>query len=167
MSKGILNIDHRVLLNLIRRMIPDERFLKLLEDMLKAGYMEDFRYNETYSGTPQGGVISPILSNILLNELDQFVENVLIPQYTKGKKRKQNPEYRALTRKMSKAKKARDIKRYKELEKQRRSIPSVETYDNSGFIRIYYIRYADDFLLGIAGPLSLALEIKENVRESL
>ena len=159
------NIDHRVLLNLIRLQIPDERFLKLLKDMLKVGYMEDFRYNETYSGTPQGGVISPILSNILLNELDQFVENVLIPQYTKGKKRKLNPDYQALTRKMSKAKKAQDIKKYFKLSKERRSIPSVKTYDN-GFIRIYYIRYADDFLLGIAGPPDF-IEIKEKIRKFL
>lgn len=160
------NIDHRVLLSLIRRQIPDERFLTLLKDMLKVGYMDDFRYNKTYSGTPQGGVISPILSNILLNELDKFVSNELILQYTKGKKRKLNPKYVALTYQMTKAKKAKNIKRYKELEKERRSIPSVKT-DDKGFIRIYYIRYADDFLLGIAGPLSLALEIKEKIRKFL
>lgn len=160
------NIDHRVLLNLIRRQIPDERFLQLLKDMLKTGYMEDFRYHETYSGTPQGGVISPILSNIILNELDQFVSNELIPKYSLGKKRKRNSEYDAISYQMVKAKKAQDIERYKELAKKRRQIPSVKT-DDDEFSRLYYIRYADDFLGGVAGPLSTALAIKEEIGEFL
>ena len=171
------NIDHRVLLSIIRQQITDERFLTLLKGMLKAGYMDNFRYNKTlkwYSpplfGTfwcqkGGGGVISPILSNILLNELDKFVSNELIPQYTKGKKRKLNSKYVALTYQMTKAKKAKNIKRYKKLEKERRLIPSVKT-DDKGFIRIYYIRYADDFLLGIAGPPDF-IEIKEKIRKFL
>ena len=111
-------------------------------------------------------MISPILSNIILNELDQFVENELRPQYTKGKKRKLNSEYLALTRQMKKAKQARETDRYKELAKKRRTLPSVKTNDD-GFRRLYYIRYADDFLLGFAGPKSEAEEIKEKIREFL
>jgi group II intron reverse transcriptase/maturase len=89
------NIDHDILLNLLRKKIKDERFLKLLKGMLKAGYMDDWKYHDTYSGTPQGGILSPLLANIVLNELDQFVEEVLLPEYNKGKtfKRKTNPEY--------------------------------------------------------------------------
>ena len=62
--------------------------------MLKAGYLEDWEYHETLSGCPQGGMVSPILSNIYLHKLDEFVEQELIPQYTRGARRKGNPEYR-------------------------------------------------------------------------
>ena len=61
--------------------------------MLKAGYLEDWEYHDTLSGCPQGGVVSPILSNIYLHKLDKFVERELIPQYTRGARRKANPEY--------------------------------------------------------------------------
>jgi len=73
-------IDHKTLLNIIQRSIPDRRFLKLLKELLEAGYMEDWVYHKTYSGTPQGGVLSPLLSNIYLHELDVFVEEKLIPR---------------------------------------------------------------------------------------
>ena len=73
--------------------IHDQRFLRLMRNMLKAGYLEDWEYHETLSGCPQGGVVSPVLSNIYLHKLDEFVERELIPQYTRGKRRKVNPEY--------------------------------------------------------------------------
>ena len=130
--------------------------------MLKVGYMEDWKYHNTYSGTPQGGVISPILSNIVLNELDKFIEYELIPQYTSGKKRKPNPEYQAITYQISRAKAAQDTVRYKELILERRQIPSVDTYDDE-FRRLYYIRYADDSLLGVIAPKSEALVIKKRI----
>ena len=50
----------------------------------KAGYLEEWEYQETLSGSPQGGTVSPILSNIYLDKLDKFVEQELIPQYTRG-----------------------------------------------------------------------------------
>jgi len=78
------HIDHDKLLAIIGRNIKDERFLKLLREMLAAGYLEDWRYKPTLTGTPQGGVLSPLLANIFLNELDQFAEKELMPQYTKG-----------------------------------------------------------------------------------
>ena len=76
------NIGHETLLKIIRRDIHDDRLIGLIEGLLRAGYMEDWRYYDSTSGTPQGGIISPLLSNIYLNELDRFVEDTLRPMYT-------------------------------------------------------------------------------------
>jgi group II intron reverse transcriptase/maturase len=156
------NIDHDKLLEVIGRSIKDQRFLELLRGMLNAGYLEDWRYHRTYSGTPQGGVVSPLLANILLNELDQYVEGELIPQYTKGKRRRRNPEYERLTRAMIKAKEQGDVERYRALERERRTLPSVDPNDPN-YRRLRYVRYADDFLLGFIGPKSEAIEIKQRI----
>jgi hypothetical protein len=78
------NIDHTVLLSILRENIHDNRFLRLIENLLKAGYLEEWKYNATYSGTPQGGVISPLLSNIYLDRLDRFAEQNLLPAYNQG-----------------------------------------------------------------------------------
>lgn len=91
------NIDHDVLLGILARDIQDGRLLELIRRSLKAGVMEDWTYKPTYSGTPQGGILSPLLSNILLHELDRYVEEVLAPQYTRGKQRAMNPEYARVT----------------------------------------------------------------------
>ena len=77
-------LDHEILLGILAEKIHDQRFLRLIRNMLKAGYLEDWEYHETLSGCPQGGVVSPILSNIYLHKLDEFVEQELIPQYTRG-----------------------------------------------------------------------------------
>ena len=81
------------MIRILAEKIHDNRFLRLIQQMLKAGYLEDWKYHQTLCGAPQGGVVSPILSNIYLHKLDVFVETVLIPQYTRGKRRKRNPEY--------------------------------------------------------------------------
>lgn len=88
------NINHEKLLQILSKDIKDSRFLKLVREMLKSGYMENWKFNPNYSGTIQGGVISPLLSNIYLNELDKFIEEKLIPKYTRGKKREKNIEYK-------------------------------------------------------------------------
>lgn len=67
------NIDHRILVGLINNKIMDARIIKLIYKFLKAGYMENWQYNKTYSGTLQGGIMSPLLANIYLHELDKFV----------------------------------------------------------------------------------------------
>ena len=67
------------MLSMLAERIHDGRFLRLLRNMLKAGYLEDWVWNATLVGAPQGGVVSPILSNIYLDRLDKFVETVLIP----------------------------------------------------------------------------------------
>jgi group II intron reverse transcriptase/maturase len=155
-------IDHGKLLEVVGRNIKDQRLLKLLRGMLEAGYLEDWRYHQTHSGTPQGGVISPLLANIFLNELDRYVEEELIPQYTRGERRRRNPAYERLTQAMARAKKEGNTERYKALEKQRRRLPSGDPNDPN-YRRLRYVRYADDVLLGFIGPKSEALEIKQKV----
>src|SRR5882757_3829582 len=97
------SLDHEILLMILAGKIHDQRFLRLIRHMLKAGYLEDWEYRETLSGCPQGGVVSPILSNIYLHKLDEYVEQELIPQYTRGTGRKVNPVYKRLRRHMTSA----------------------------------------------------------------
>jgi group II intron reverse transcriptase/maturase len=153
------NIDHDVLLSILRRDIHDGRLLNLIETSLKAGVMEDWHYHRTYSGTPQGGVLSPLLSNIYLNELDTYIEDVLIPKYTRGEKRGLNREYMRVRGLMEYARRTGKTTKAKALVKQLRSIPSVDTQDPH-FRRLRYIRYADDFLLSFTGTKAEADEIK-------
>lgn len=159
-------INHEKLLDVIGRNIKDQRFLKLLRGMLKAGYLEGWTFNRTYSGTPQGGVISPLLANIFLNELDQFIEKELIPQYIRGKERRRSKEYQRLTNQMVRAKKKGDVKQYRRLRKQRNCHPSVDTNDPQ-YRRLKYIRYADDFILSFIGPKSEARTIKQEIGKFL
>jgi len=146
--------------------MPDGRFLKLMRDMLQVGYMEDWVYHRSYSGVPQGGVVSPVLSNIVLNELDQYVEAELIPAYTRKKQRRKNPEYAQVMAARSKAWAANDVGQYKALTQKMRQLPSVVT-DDPDYRRLRYCRYADDFILGLAGPRCEAEEIKKAIGEFL
>jgi retron-type reverse transcriptase len=77
------NIDHTILLSILREKLHDNRFLYLAENLLKAGHLEDWNYHPTLSGTPQGGIISPLLANIYLDKLDKFVEETLVPEFNK------------------------------------------------------------------------------------
>jgi retron-type reverse transcriptase len=90
------SLDHQVMIATLAENIHDNRFLRLVRNMLTAGYLEDWTYNATLSGAPPGGVVSPILSNIYLHRLDTFVETVLIPEYTQGTRRAFNPAYRRM-----------------------------------------------------------------------
>jgi len=160
------NICHQKLLNLLSRKIHDNRFLKLINEMLKVGYLEDWVYHKSFSGTPQGGIVSPLMSNIILHELDCFVEDELIPKYTQGKVRKTSTAYRKLINQRRKAKRNNERELYKELTKLQRKIPSKVT-DDPDYRRLRYVRYADDFLLGFIGPKGEALAIKEQIRNFL
>jgi group II intron reverse transcriptase/maturase len=153
------SIDHEILMGILAEKIRDNRFLRLIRNMLKAGYLEDWEYHDTLSGTPQGGVVSPILSSIYLDKLDQFVENELIPQHTRGSRRKENPEYRRLQDRRRAARKHGDRARARELLRQMRALPATDPMD-PGYRRLSYCRYADDALLGFTGPKAEAEQIK-------
>jgi group II intron reverse transcriptase/maturase len=155
-------LDHTVMLGILGEKIHDNRFLRLLRNMLQAGYLEDWEYNATHSGAPQGGVASPILSNIYLDRLDTFVETVLIPQYTRGEHRKRNPTYVEVTKALQRARHRGDRATARQLRKQQRSLPSGDPHD-PGYRRLRYARYADDQLLGFTGPKAEAEQIKKRL----
>jgi group II intron reverse transcriptase/maturase len=165
-SKCFDKIDHSTLLRILARQILDNRFLRLMANLLKAGYLEDWIFNSTLSGTPQGGIVSPLLSNIYLNELDAYVEDKLIPHFTSGTKRQRNAEYRHLEYLLRAAKKAGDWKTWTRLRQEMIRLPSCATHDPN-FRRLSYVRYADDFLLGFIGPKDEAETIKSSIKNFL
>jgi hypothetical protein len=147
------------MLSILSEKIHDGRFLRLIANMLSAGYLEDWTWNATLSGAPQGGVVSPVLSNIYLHKLDQFIETVLIPQYTKGKVRKVNPAYNKANKALLHARKRRDRDDIRKLRQEKRRLPFGDPCD-PGYRRLRYSRYADDHLLGFIGPKAEAEKIK-------
>ncbi|WP_208614753.1 reverse transcriptase/maturase family protein [Streptomyces regalis] len=159
-------IDHEVMLRILGEKIRDNRFLRLMRNMLKAGYMEDWIWNATHSGSPQGGVVSPILSNIYLHKIDEFIEKVLIPEYTRGRVRKQSREFHKVWYAIQCARKRDDRTTVRRLRKQLHSMPSGDPED-PGYRRLRYVRYADDTLLGFAGPKAEAEDIKQRLAQFL
>jgi hypothetical protein len=153
------SLDHQVMLSILSEKIHDGRFLRLIKTMLSAGYLEDWRWNATPSGAPQGGVASPILSNIYLHKLDHYVETVLIPQYTKGNRRKRNPAYIKARSSLAYARKRGKRDKARTLRQQLRRLPIGDPYDPD-YRRLRYSRYADDHLLGFIGPKAEAEKIK-------
>ncbi|WP_207401264.1 reverse transcriptase/maturase family protein, partial [Actinomadura roseirufa] len=159
-------LDHQFMLSILAEKIHDARFLRLVRNMLRAGYLEDWKWHATLSGAPQGGVVSPILSNIYLHRLDKFVETVLIPEYTRGTTRVRNREYRRVAQAATKARRRGDRATARELQKLQRTLPSMDPAD-PGYRRLRYVRYADDTLLGFAGPKADAERIKQRLAEFL
>ncbi|MCI0560323.1 MAG: reverse transcriptase/maturase family protein, partial [Nitrososphaera sp.] len=165
--KGYLNnISHDVLMELLEKRIEDMQFLNLIRDMVKAGYVEDWVYHRTYSGTPQGGVVSPMLANIYLHELDEFMEQTK-QAFDQGKARRHMKEWTNKAsnlqyyRRQIKALKGGNnqeshikVARYeqlaRELVQQRLRLPASDPLDPN-YRRLFYSRYADDFLVGIIG----------------
>ena len=160
------SLDHEVMMSILAEKIHDNRFLRLLRNMLEAGYLEDWVWNATLSGAPQGGVLSPLLSNIYLHRLDAFVEQVLMPEYNRGAERAKNPEYRRAQQAMIRARDRGDRAKARSLRKRLRGMPSKDIHD-PGYRRLRYCRYADDHLLGFAGPKSEAEEIKRRIGQFL
>jgi len=160
------SLSHDVLMSILSEHIQDNRFLRLIRHMLQAGYLEEWRWHETLSGAPQGGVCSPILSNIYLDKLDKFVETVLMPKYNRGKKRGRNPRYETIRNAIARAKRRGDREAVRKLRKRLRTQPSQDPQDPN-FRRLRYVRYADDWLLGFSGPKAEAEEIKRSIRDFL
>lgn len=159
-------MDHEILVSMLREHIKDERFIRLISHLLEAGYLEDWNWKTTYSGTPQGSIVSPVLSNVYLDKLDQYVETELIPKYTKGEKRQRNKRWAALRSQVSRQRKKGNRKRADEFDRQARQLPAGDPNDPN-FRRLKYIRYADDFCLGFIGTKAEAEEIKRFIKEFL
>jgi len=167
------NIDHEKLIGILEARIDDKAFIDLIKMFLAAGYLENWKYNATYAGTPQGGVISPILANIYLHELDKYMEEKMIA-FNKGKRRKPNKEYRALIYQIGRRrefirlngetheKSATYLTEMEEMSKRLRTLPSVDMHDPE-FKRLHYVRYADDFLIGIVGTKEEAIQMMAEV----
>src|SRR5205085_7344674 len=136
-------LSHELLLKTLSENIHDGKFINLMRELFEAGYMEDWTFNQTLSGVPQGGIVSPILSNILLNRLDKFVETVLIPQYTKGDRRRANPEYARLITSSRQHRQKGEKEKAEALRNQAQATPSMDVNDPN-YRRLKYVRYADD-----------------------
>lgn len=164
------NINHAVLVEIINQKIKDARFLKLIRSFLKAGYMEDWKYHETYSGCPQGGIISPILANIYLNELDRHIMKIK-KEFDVATKARYTPEYTKLVglrqRLHNKIKNSNGIEREKLIEEyktataQMLKLPAKQCDDK----KIKYVRYADDFLIAVNGNRQDCEKIKQELTE--
>jgi group II intron reverse transcriptase/maturase len=173
------NIDHKVMVELLEKKIDDKRFIDLIQAFLKAGYMEDWRFHGTYSGTPQGGILSPILANIYLHEMDQFMET-MVASFTTGERREPNREYYCYATKIYERRKAiRALREQGEatnspailkLRQQVRDFDSARKAMHSrnpldpAFRRLHYCRYADDTLVGVTGSKHDAMAIMEQMK---
>jgi group II intron reverse transcriptase/maturase len=153
------SLDHSVLLSILSEKIHDGRFLRLIGNLLQAGYLEDWRYNATLSGSPQGSVLSPILSNIYLDRLDRFVETTLLPKHNRGNRRRPNPASVHMRDQAKRLEKSGLRDEANQLRRQMKQVPSLDPMDPT-YRRLRYIRYADDWLLGFSGPRCEAEAIK-------
>ena len=160
------SLDHEIMLSTLAGDIHNGRFLRLLRNMLQAGYLDDWVWHETLSGAPQGGVASPILSNIYLHRLDRYVETVLIPEYTRGTSRAPNPDYQDVEKQLVRPRRRGDRPTVRALRTQRRNLPSKEPGD-PGFRRLRYGRYGHDDLLGVTGPKAEAAQIRVRLGKCL
>ena len=173
------NIDHGILIDLLRKRIDDERLIKLIERMLKAGYLEDWRFHKTFSGAPQGGVISPILANVYLHELDEFMAGMKA-RYDRGQARRRSAHYLEcskqiqIRRRMIERRRANDkeeeipalVAQIREWERRRSEAPSGDPFD-PGYKRLRYCRYADDFVIGVIGSKDEARGVMAEVQAFL
>jgi RNA-directed DNA polymerase len=168
------NIKHELLIKMLEKKIKDKKFINLIRNMLRAGYLEDWKFHRTYSGTPQGGIASPILANIYLHELDMFIKE-LVKGFSKGKRRRGSLKYSSIRRQMLPIKQKIEVqktkggdyqhlvKQVRKFQEQLRAIPSKAT-DDPDYKRLWYCRYADDFVLGVIGSKKEAITIKEKIQ---
>lgn len=168
------NIDHEVLIAILAERISDNRFLRLIRKFLNAGYVEDWVFHKSYSGTPQGGIISPILANIYLDKFDKYIKEYT-EQFNKGTRRRENPIVKRFGHRKAKlvaklrkttdeAERRRLLERIREIVKERLKYPASDEMD-AGIKRLKYVRYADDFLIGIIGSKEDCINVKEAIRK--
>ncbi|MCL2360142.1 MAG: reverse transcriptase domain-containing protein [Candidatus Bathyarchaeota archaeon] len=165
------SFNHETLIILVAQKIKDARIIKLLYKFLKAGYMQDWQYHKTYSGTPQGGIISPLLANIYLHQLDNYISKTLIPKFNHPAERKFTQQYSTIRNQLHKIKRyikkssgterQNYIKEYKQTRAMLLKTPSKSQTDK----KIKYVRFADDFLLGICGSQTDCVMIKSKLSE--
>lgn len=170
------HIDHEVLVSILRKRIDDERFLRLIRKFLKAGYLEDWKFHKTYSGTPQGGIVSPILANIYLDQLDQYMAE-LKKEFDQGIKRKASEAYVKIARRkrtlQDKLSRCSDPQQraviQMEIQQVQRTLLNTPASDamDSSFTRLQYVRYADDFLVGVIGSKADAVALKGKIAQYL
>ena len=170
------NIDHNVMIAILRKRIKDEKFLRLIRKFLNAGYMEDNQYHNTYSGAVQGGIISPILANIYLDQFDKYMKEykekfdkgnkrTILKSYTKmGDKRHRIIE--KISKETNESKRIELLSTLKAHDEIYHSMPRTDAMDKT-FRRIQYTRYADDFLIGVIGSKDDARQIKEDISKFL
>ena len=167
------SFDHHVLIDLLRKRIKDEQFIALMWKFLKAGYMEQWTYNRTYSGTPQGSGMSPILANIYLSELDSFLESYTAKYNTPDRPRSVNREYKKVHYSYNRAKRSLEANRtpeavaaFKEAQKKLLNTPYYAVMDIE-YKRLQYCRYADDFVVGVVGSKEDAEKVKADIKRFL
>lgn len=169
-------IDHEILIEILRERIKDEKFIRLIRKFLKAGYMEEWQFHRTYSGTPQGGIISPILANIYLDKLDKYMKQYA-DNFNTGEKRAVRPEYWRLSSKIRKRnlklqntidaeKRRKIISEIQALQKQQLNTVRSDPMD-AEYKRLRYERYADDFLIGVIGSKEDCRRLKQDVKAFL
>ena len=170
------NINHDVMIKILEKRIKDSRFIRLIRKFLNAGYIEDWQYFKSYGGTPQGGIISPILANIYLDKLDKYMEEYIV-RFDKGKRKEVNKQYRHYQRKKGRAKNA--LKKAQTAEERDEVLRLVKAYDglmlktssrndmDENYKRLKYVRYADDFLCGVIGSKEDATNIKADIKKFL
>jgi group II intron reverse transcriptase/maturase len=170
------NINHEILIRTLEERISDDRFIRLIRKFLKAGYIEQWTFHKTFSGTPQGGIVSPLLANIYLDKLDKYMKEY-IQGFDKGIKRKESREtsdfVNARKRNVRKLRvvenqqlRAELIQKIRADEKARILISTGDEMDPN-YKRLKYVRYADDFLIGIIGSKDDAKSIKEDIKNFL
>jgi group II intron reverse transcriptase/maturase len=170
------NINHEILIGILKERIADERFIRLIRKFLNAGYIEDWHFHNSYSGTPQGGIVSPILANIYLDKLDKYMKEYT-ENFDKGKKRKANKQAVSLEGKKHRV--TRKLKMVKDGKERSELVRQLKAYQketllysygdemDKGYRKIKYVRYADDFLIGIIGDKQDAIAVKEDVKNFL